>query len=231
MYNSPNFDNFPAPGGGPVGVSLACLSCHDGTFALDALINVGGSGLFFGYTPPSSDTVNPEGVNDLIDGGGSMVDALRTDTGPNYGAILTGALPFPNLGVDLTDDHPISIPLQNLASLDPQFDAATATDDGNITRITRAPATVSDKRDAVRLYPPLGGNVNGGDKQDYVECASCHNPHAPRPLFLRLPASVDTGVGITSATLVPASWGGLGTLRWSENPNQGSAVCLTCHEK
>lgn len=37
MYSSPTLDMTIA--GAPQGVSLACLSCHDGTLALDALVN------------------------------------------------------------------------------------------------------------------------------------------------------------------------------------------------
>ncbi|MFY9268175.1 MAG: hypothetical protein WAO55_00330, partial [Candidatus Manganitrophaceae bacterium] len=45
-YNSPNYDAQDLLGtpGRPKGVSLACLSCHDGAVAFDALINSSGSG-------------------------------------------------------------------------------------------------------------------------------------------------------------------------------------------
>src|SRR3972149_6300104 len=45
VYTSPNFDAIDsdtANKGKPKGVSLACLSCHDGTIAFDALANFGG---------------------------------------------------------------------------------------------------------------------------------------------------------------------------------------------
>lgn len=38
MYSSPTIDMTIAPGG-PQGVSLACLSCHDGVTAFDSLVN------------------------------------------------------------------------------------------------------------------------------------------------------------------------------------------------
>ena len=66
----------------PVGsVSLACLSCHDGSQAMDVVINKPGSG---GYNAAGSE--------------------ISTTLISN----MSGT-PIPNLGTDLRDDHPISI--------------------------------------------------------------------------------------------------------------------------
>lgn len=226
-YSSPNFD--PITAGQPQGVSLACLSCHDGVAGVDALVNTSGSGGFFGYTPISSNTVNPQGVSVLLDAGGTMTETLRTDTGPNYGVITGGAQPFPNLTINLSDDHPISFAM---GTTDPQFDDVVTTDDGSITKISNGAGSgfPTDKRDSIRLYGANGANANVGTKADWVECASCHNPHAPRPLFLRLPSPAGV-TGVTSATVIPATWGGDGTVKWAEDPNRGSAICLSCHTK
>ena len=62
-------------------VSLACLSCHDGTQAMDVVINGPGSGNY-----------NPAGAE--ID---------TTSIG-----VMTGT-PIPMLGTDLRNDHPVSI--------------------------------------------------------------------------------------------------------------------------
>ena len=62
-------------------VSLACLSCHDGTQAMDVVINKPGSG---GYNAAGSE--------------------ISTTLVSN----MSGA-PVPMLGTDLRDDHPISI--------------------------------------------------------------------------------------------------------------------------
>ena len=64
-------------------VSLACLSCHDGTQAMDNMINAPGSG---------STAITPAWA-------GANVD--------NSTGKLTGA--FSNLGGDLNNDHPIGI--------------------------------------------------------------------------------------------------------------------------
>lgn len=68
----------------PGGVSAACLSCHDGTIALDALLNPPGTA-----TPGEFDTANV---------------MAGTDTGE----VMLGTSNA-NLGQDLTNDHPISI--------------------------------------------------------------------------------------------------------------------------
>jgi hypothetical protein len=228
VYSSANFD---ATAGQPVGVSLACLSCHDGATSLDALINAGGSGGFFNGARVPNLLSNPSA---FLDGTMKMNGATRTDTGKNYQAMVGGASPFPNLGTKLSDDHPISFPMITLGSIDPQFtDVTVNTPAGKVLLIARV-GTLSpvDRRDAIRLYP-AGGGVTAPTTTDtgWVECASCHNPHAPRPLFLRLPnftsalakgggsTTVGTVLGITDATLI------------ADNPNAGSAVCISCHEK
>jgi len=83
----------------PVGVSLACLSCHDGTVAFDVLINGAGSG---GFNPAGADQGWAWGAN------GDLIANTRVT----------------HLGNDLTGDHPISITYDNVA--DTAFNAAVA---------------------------------------------------------------------------------------------------------
>jgi len=227
-YNSANFDGIA---GQPVGVSLACLSCHDGASSLDAQINGPGSGGFFNGARNTNQLSNPSA---FLNATMQMNGATRTDTGPNYGTIVGGAAPFPNLTTNLSDDHPISFPMETASSVDPQFnDVTNFTAAGKVMLIARAgDVSPADRRDAIRLYPATGGTVAPTNRTDgWVECASCHNPHAPRPLFLRLPntttqlakgggtTTVGTVLGITDPTLI------------ADNPNAGSAVCISCHEK
>jgi hypothetical protein len=122
-----------------------------------------------------------------------------------------------------------------MPSTDPQFtDALTNSPaaEGNIRSVQRLGATrPSDKRDRIRLYN--SGTVSGGTvTTDWVECASCHNPHTPRTTFLRLPSLpndptltvTDPGIG----EVTPVS-GAIDNL--NHEPNQGSLICLTCHQK
>jgi hypothetical protein len=234
-YNSANFDADDS--GGPKGVSLACLSCHDGTTALDAYINGPGSGGYRGLTPSSAGSIQDGVTSDFLTAGNLMSGTTRGPGGEKNYQAMTGAAPFPNLTVKLSDDHPISFPMQTLGSIDPQFDDVTVSDAGSVSLIANTAAgktnTPTDRRDRLRLYPPSGGTVNLVTKQDWVECASCHNPHAPRPLFLRLPLSATAyttkggGALTVNEVLGAAAGGGL----IADDPNAGSAVCLSCHEK
>jgi hypothetical protein len=232
-YSGPNFDGTSVA---PVGVSLACLSCHDGSLALDALINMPGSGGFRTLTPTSAGLIG--GGTAFLTGGttANAMSANARGAEKNY-ETLSGGTPFPNLTQNLSDDHPISFEMQGVANPDPQFDDVTVTDAGSVSLIgntatgkTNAPL---DRRDRLRLYPANGGNTNTNTKQDWVECASCHNPHAPRPLFLRLPlgATAYTTKGGGTLTVGDVLGTGPGGGLIADDPNAGSAVCLSCHEK
>lgn len=239
-YTSPNFDNDQGGGtnNGPKGVSLACLSCHDGTIALDALINAPGSGGFVvGNKDGSAISSDPN-----ISFGGGGIDSSQTmregprpastDPDPFLGGLNNfvsdgstsfGMEPFPNLTQDLRDDHPISM---RMPAADPQFKDAldnSTTTSANIRPVKRANTILpTDKRDQIRLY-------NTTSTLDWVECASCHNPHTPRTTFLRLP-SIASGAEYGEGA--PAYAGTTVTPRTlNHEPNQGSLICLTCHEK
>jgi hypothetical protein len=244
-YDSPNFDRDIGSKTTyqPDGVSLACLSCHDGTIALDALINAPGSG---GFTPAnrgfmtgtqpgtSIPGINFTGVG--VDSTSSLGEGDRqaSPSGGGYNGGLndfvgsSGMEPFPNLGRNLSDDHPISM---RMPSTDLQFAEAlagstTLSTGGNVRYVQRTGAQMpTDTRDRIRLYNT--GGTSSGTTVDWVECASCHNPHTPRTTFLRLP-STPTGVdppGIGEG--FPVSPGN----NLNHEPNQGSLICLTCHQK
>jgi predicted CXXCH cytochrome family protein len=186
-------------------VSLACLSCHDGTQARDVVINAPGS---FGYTV-----------------GGAALGTLGT---------ITNA-PIRNLQTDLTDDHPIGIEYAggactgttltpgttttctpSVANGDPDFQPAKGTVlngadqfwvdvpsgvTGNDGATITANVDIREKTDMI-LYTrafPVGGNGPS------VECGSCHDPHEGQ-----------------------ANGNDVSFLRIS---NTGSQVCLACHTK
>lgn len=285
-YSGIHFDALGNTAGVPKGVSLACLSCHDGTISFDALINAPGSGGFNSLNL-SDLAVNASGTRNPtmtfggtgVDGTGSMKDANRGDQ--TVGGGFTGGLadfvgvtgaqgmaPFPNLTQDLSDDHPISMRMPGNAGEDPQFRdvflnrVTDGADGSKISFVSRYAAVgeriwSADKRDRIRLYPTNGA----ADLSTYVECASCHNPHTPRTLFLRLPtvSTLDypaagttvNGVTMPAGGLADFSGGGFGTQLVNETtpftitvnsatgnasdlshkPNQGSLICLSCHQK
>lgn len=153
LYSAPNFEesgfDCGVPGCRPKGISLACLSCHDGTIAIDALVNAPGSG---GYraanrgsgSGPGSEVpligFTPTGIigadGSLEEGDRDSTEQDTTAQSPFSGGIhdtitgnlaLEGAEPFPNLTTYLADDHPLSmeIPYAGFNSFgggtDPQF--------------------------------------------------------------------------------------------------------------
>ncbi len=149
MYTSPTMQ--ATTPSAPVGVSLACLSCHSGDLALDTMRNRPGRGLFNDTAPSAGFTFNGTGS-------GSTMPAGIT-----------------NLGNDLRDDHPISIDYaggyggtlvgSNGTYSDRKFNAPNQ---GNLViawfdSAGGASSVMEDNE--VRLF-------NGR-----VECASCHNVH------------------------------------------------------
>lgn len=115
----------------PTGVSLACLSCHDGTIGIDVIIN----------------RPNASAATSI---GGTLTDI--------YGGVDPDSLKI--LGVDLRNDHPISMSYD--PALDPQF-STVATIEGA----------------GLKLFDDAGGS-------NMVQCATCHNPHTENATFLRI---------------------------------------------
>lgn len=166
----------------PVGsVSIACLSCHDGTQAMNVMLNAPGSGGF-----------NAAGA------------AMAGNwTGPAGTATPAGSLNYAtasvvNLGVDLRNDHPIGIQYggggiaagtQAGASSgsvnDPDFKAPQDDLLGG-TRIWWVDTgTAGRQKTDMLLYTRNEASVAGG-YQPFVECASCHDPHTENATFLRI---------------------------------------------
>lgn len=184
-YSSLNTSTLDGTEVGVGSISLACLSCHDGTQAMDVVINQPGSG-------------------------GWVATGTEIDSGA-VGA-MTGT-PVPNLTQDLSDDHPISIEYAGgactnttglcapstagVAGSDPDFrDAQFATINTNPNWwVDVASGSVGgtafsgtagsrDKTDML-LYTRAFTGGNGPS----VECGSCHDPHsdASNPVsFLRI---------------------------------------------
>ena len=145
-------------------ISMACLSCHDGSQAMDNIINAPGSGGF--------DTTGGGNDGRLFTWSGSNVTTAGRIAG---GATL--------LGTDLSNDHPIGI----------QYCGGGLSGAGTTVSGTcrdtdfKAPLTqvinsnqifwvdtggAGKQRTDLPLYQRVG-NANG----PMVECASCHDPH------------------------------------------------------
>lgn len=157
-------------------VSIACLSCHDGTQALDAIINESGSGL----------------DNATWNAGTWSGDNVVNATG------LLEPLAITNIGLDLRDDHPVGIQYGgggidsgniNGAMNDLDFFQPTPVLVGT-TQTWYLDANASgtrDKQDVILYTRPSADFAGGGTTEPSVECASCHDPHqTANPTFLRV---------------------------------------------
>ncbi len=157
-YQSPTLDS--GTGGiapAPDGVSLACLSCHDGTVALDLLVNKPGAG---GWIDPTDPTLggNANRIGFLFNRTNTNNTFPTLDEGGNANVRL--------LGTDLRDDHPVSMVYPTIAGTDPAFLAPNGTRGTGTAQLDWFDDGDSVLEDhEVRLY---------GTK---VQCASCHNPH------------------------------------------------------
>jgi predicted CXXCH cytochrome family protein len=184
-------------------VSIACLSCHDGSQAMDVMVNTPGSGTDQATITAGTWTPN---ANATVNAAGEMI------TG-------TDGLLFPMLGKDLQNDHPIGIQYAgggidsvtpapaNTAYADEDFKVpANKTVNGVATWYLDTNTDGKRQKSDLPLYTRTEGAVGSGsfitaNPQPFVECASCHDPHeSTNDTFLRM-------------------------------NNTGSAVCLACHDK
>ncbi len=186
-------------------VSLACLSCHDGTVAMDSLLNFPGSG--------------------AANSGAAWTFDSAQGTMSSAGFLTSG---IAAIGLDLRDDHPVGIlyaggnvagnEANPLTYADPDFVRAdTAVINGATFWYveTNSGASLGRDRGDMILYSRTdvdaigGGTITG--TQPYVECASCHDPHT------------------TSSQL--SGGGASGEVDFLRMSNAGSALCLACHIK
>ncbi|WP_207063266.1 hypothetical protein [Motiliproteus sp. SC1-56] len=189
-------------------VSLACLSCHDGSQAMDVVINAPGQDLGGG-------TYNPSGtIAAMTSGGLNSIAAIGADS------------------AQLKNDHPISIEYaggrgttalpaggeQTYSDfVDPDFNPMKSAlknstqywyfDDDSNNRIDK---------DEIRLYNR--SDVAGAD-MPYVECGSCHDPH-------NTASNYDTGIATSADSLADGT-----TTDFLRKSNANSDICLTCHNK
>jgi hypothetical protein len=155
MYSSPNFDSV-APEA-PDGISLACLSCHDGSVAVDAVLETPKFHEWFDAGVHYR--MSPEGGV-----GSDSCGKCHNETEGAYGG-LTGSrsgkgahdATIRYFTKDLRDDHPISVTYPTF-QLDSGFNQPMIM-----------------KEDGGRAFPN-GIQTFEGDK---VQCASCHDPHDP----------------------------------------------------
>lgn len=205
MLGTSTLDGQIAVGQGNVGsVSLACLSCHDGTLGMDSVLNAPGSG---GVVAGGS-RISGSWSGDRVDG--------TTGKMKNAGTFAS------MLATDLRNDHPVGIQYAGGCS-----DASYSS--GNCTTYRDKDFVTASYNPTKRIWwvDTQYGSGTAGDNtrqvtdmilysrkqsqsdtftQPYVECASCHDPH------------VESKDAATQVQFLRVS-------------QEGSKVCLACHNK
>ena len=167
--------------GGQIGsVSLACLSCHDGTQAMDNMLNAPGYG---GYAS---------------DGGGTGgVTYNWVGNADASGRMTNAATTLSMLGKDLNNDHQIGIQycgggvgnqIPAGTCNDADFTAPTSGNIGGQTVWWVDTGTAGRQKTDMILFNrgfPANGTQAAGNYPS-VECASCHDPHTSNAQFLRI---------------------------------------------
>ncbi len=163
LYNQATMTGQSASAPGPN--SLTCLSCHDGTIAIDAIINMPG----------------PDGYDETLMLNEAFLDSWAGDISHQPMNSSTGVegctrchyagngwnipdLELYTVGPDLSDDHPIGITLP----VSSEFRVLTGMLPGKMQFFDKDSDNIADN-DEIRLYDSGSGYE--------VECASCHDPH------------------------------------------------------
>lgn len=193
--------------------SLTCLSCHDGTVAIDSIINMPGSG---GYDVNQETSVNDSFLDTWTNPNGSKTDFHgrlvlgSSDCGSASCHSPTGGFGAPDftafmIGTDLTNDHPIGMMMPAEA-----YGFSEPTEFEGNKWFYDIDGDQHADRNEIRLYDTITAGVDENVSGYEVECASCHDPHGVAP------GGADTGK--LNGSFLRVS-------------NNGSSVCLTCHVK
>lgn len=229
IYDKPRTLNRPITQPGPN--SLTCLSCHDGTIAIDSIINMPGSG---GYNANQETEVDKTWLNSWANrtlakapvgppglGHAEMGVAIndvndlpdQTTSGPKCTFCHFSDTGIPDfrvfvIGTDLRNDHAVGILFPDQFGPGVDFFQPTGEIPGKMKFFDKNGNGYPDKNEP-RLY-------NSGDGPE-VECASCHDPHG-------IPIA---GPG---SQFIPSF---LRVSNGNANTGEGSSsgLCLTCHEK
>lgn len=197
------------------GVSLACLSCHDGVTTIDNIVNAPGKG---GVIPGGS-------------GRGWTMYKNGNPWAPQPVNILNTLPAGVIIGTDLTNDHPVSVPYNStVASLRPTNTAINGIDlTAGLAPSAAAVfgSNLTQNRWAIKGFISETATINDLLRNGKVECSSCHDPH-----FKNL--SWDE---VEKYTPVPGQ-PGVKTEAFNDGlflrrvgGNTGSGLCRTCHNK
>lgn len=105
IYDSRTLDNKVRS---PSGISLLCLSCHDGTMAVDMTV----------FKPNTWRSSEDAALHLRINGGDSLMNCGKCHNGE-----AAHSIEIKHIGTDLQNDHPFSMTYAGLTNMDPDFRA------------------------------------------------------------------------------------------------------------
>lgn len=103
LYDSRSLDNKVRS---PSAISLLCLSCHDGTMAVDMTV----------FRPNTWQSSEDAAMHMRINGGDSLMNCGKCHNG-----IAAHSIEIKHIGTDLQNDHPISMTYAGLTHADTDF--------------------------------------------------------------------------------------------------------------
>lgn len=197
-------------------MSLACLSCHDGTQAMDSMINGPGGGTYLlggagtGYSQgyvwsknnDASQAASGAGATSIIgDGtGGTVNGALALGANATNGSMGLGGPPLGifYFGTDLSLNHPVGMAYGG-GGCTPDLGYTVS---GACTGVTAGTVFASPSTGLNGRFE-VGGGAPGSSSNfrlygaavasATVECGSCHDPHSDaHASFLRAPLVCNT---------------------------------------
>jgi hypothetical protein len=188
--------------------SLACLSCHDGTTTFDNLVNAPGkSGV----------------VNNGSDRGWTFYDAAVPGAVSDF--MTSSRL---NIGLNLSNDHPVSIAYDaGAASLRPTNTVIAAIDltgDLQVSAATFDNGNMTKNLWAVKGYVDATATISDLLRGGKVECSSCHDPHFNNKSWNEIDFSYSTDTAVQEPE-------NNGLFLRRVGGNSGSGLCRTCHNK
>ena len=151
------------------GMSLACLTCHDGTQAMDVFMNA--PGIHINGTDGTTQSAGYSWTGAGAVSDGADVVGGKLNGGRTNAALETG----PILGTDLSNDHPIGMTYcgkQPTAGTCDDWEASNFVSPGSLSTTIKIFGSAR-KGGGSGAGTGFADSTNNGT----VECASCHNPH------------------------------------------------------
>jgi hypothetical protein len=220
--------------------TLACLSCHDGVTTFDNIVNAPGkAGVVNGGSDRGWKFAMP-----VADDGFLTPSAAfhKFDTGGFGCSLCHNAQQITRLvvGMDLSNDHPVSIAYDGtkagLRPTDTVIASIDLTADLASSAATAFGSNLAQNRWAVRGFVSDSATIGDLLRDGKVECSSCHDPHF-RNLSWDEAEPTWTQNGMTGGG-DGATWCGNvgeacadGQFLRRVGGNTGSGVCRTCHNK